>query len=109
MGGSAGAAPAAAFGDPLRGPTLMERVVAKWWLGVALTVGGLAVAAPAPAQYLPPGGPGAPGYAAAGNLPPAPAPAGPYSGPAAGPYGGPYGGPPAGPYGVAPFAPPAPP
>ncbi len=72
--------------------------MAKWWLGVALTVGGLAVAAPAPAQYLPPGGPGAPGFPAAGNLPPAPAPAGPYAGPPAGPYGGPP-----------PFAAPAPP
>jgi hypothetical protein len=71
----------------------MERVMAKWWLGVALTVGGLAVAAPAPAQYLPPGGPAVPGYAAAGNLPPAPVPAGP----------------PAGPYGAPPYAPVPPP
>src|SRR5436309_10455036 len=105
MGGPAGAAPAAVVGDPLRARTLMERVMAKWWLGVALTVGGLAVAAPAPAQYLPPGGPGAPGFAAAGNLPPAPVPAGPYAGPPAGPYGGA----PAGPYGAQPFGPVPPP
>jgi hypothetical protein len=64
--------------------------MAKWWLGVALTVGGLAVARPAPAQYLSPGGPGAPAFAAAGSLPPAPVPAGPMvAGPP--PAGQPYG------------------
>jgi hypothetical protein len=53
----------------------MERVMAKWWLRVALTVGGLAVAAPAPAQYSVPGDGGPPGFAPAGYLPAAPGPA----------------------------------
>jgi hypothetical protein len=49
----------------------MERVMAKWWLGVALTVGGLVVARPAAAQYSQPD-PGPSGFTPAGYLPAAP-------------------------------------
>jgi hypothetical protein len=82
---------------------MMERVMAKWWLGVALTVVGLAVAGPASAQYSLPDDEGAAGLAPANYLPPGPVPAavpppppgppGPYFPPGAEPVGGSAGGP----------------